>query len=155
MENGPASLAMVGAVRRGVLVVSLDGRVAGTTALCYLFCQTRNARVAQWIRAFASGAKGRRFDPCRGYQIRSQRAEGRDQKGIGTFDHAPEHLADFLTEDRKFSVLVNCDVTTVFCEVQRRVGLTVLTIAIRQLAQEVGFISAFRPRLTQIQTYGT
>jgi two-component system cell cycle response regulator DivK len=25
------------------------------------------ARVAQWIRAFASGAKGRRFDPCRGY----------------------------------------------------------------------------------------
>jgi hypothetical protein len=24
------------------------------------------ARVAQWIRAFASGAKGRRFDPCRG-----------------------------------------------------------------------------------------
>src|SRR5438477_4758681 len=26
------------------------------------------ARVAQWIRAFASGAKGRRFDPCRGYQ---------------------------------------------------------------------------------------
>src|SRR6185312_1681373 len=27
------------------------------------------ARVAQWIRAFASGAKGRRFDPCRGYQI--------------------------------------------------------------------------------------
>ena len=27
------------------------------------------ARVAQWIRAFASGAKGRRFDPCRGYQF--------------------------------------------------------------------------------------
>src|SRR5215213_8478251 len=27
------------------------------------------ARVAQWIRAFASGAKGRRFDPCRGYSI--------------------------------------------------------------------------------------
>ena len=27
------------------------------------------ARVAQWIRAFASGAKGRRFDPCRGYHI--------------------------------------------------------------------------------------
>src|SRR4029453_17100373 len=27
----------------------------------------RHARVAQWIRAFASGAKGRRFDPCRGY----------------------------------------------------------------------------------------
>src|SRR5262249_60322622 len=26
------------------------------------------ARVAQWIRAFASAAKGRRFDPCRGYQ---------------------------------------------------------------------------------------
>ncbi len=27
------------------------------------------ARVAQWIRAFASGAKGRRFDPCRGYHL--------------------------------------------------------------------------------------
>jgi hypothetical protein len=28
-----------------------------------------HARVAQWIRAFASGAKGRRFDPCRGYHF--------------------------------------------------------------------------------------
>jgi two-component system, cell cycle response regulator DivK len=28
-----------------------------------------HARVAQWIRAFASGAKGRRFDPCRGYHV--------------------------------------------------------------------------------------
>src|SRR5215217_1371048 len=25
-----------------------------------------HARVAQWIRALASGARGRRFDPCRG-----------------------------------------------------------------------------------------
>ena len=30
---------------------------------------SRHARVAQWIRAFASGAKGRRFDPCRGYHF--------------------------------------------------------------------------------------
>src|SRR6266498_1235218 len=29
------------------------------------------ARVAQWIRAFASGAKGRRFNPCRGYTFLS------------------------------------------------------------------------------------
>src|ERR1051326_7149783 len=34
---------------------------------CYRFASPQ-ARVAQWIRAFASGAKGRRFDPCRGYQ---------------------------------------------------------------------------------------
>jgi Domain of unknown function (DUF4440) len=33
------------------------------------FFPIQRARVAQWIRAFASGAKGRRFDPCRGYQI--------------------------------------------------------------------------------------
>ena len=32
------------------------------------FVAPTRARVAQWIRAFASGAKGRRFDPCRGYQ---------------------------------------------------------------------------------------
>jgi hypothetical protein len=31
------------------------------------FLAPTRARVAQWIRAFASGAKGRRFDPCRGY----------------------------------------------------------------------------------------
>src|SRR5882724_4652972 len=37
--------------------------------LCYLFLLPIFARVAQWIRAFASGAKGRRFDPCRGYQL--------------------------------------------------------------------------------------
>ena len=35
--------------------------------LMLIFAATQ-ARVAQWIRAFASGAKGRRFDPCRGYQ---------------------------------------------------------------------------------------
>ena len=33
------------------------------------FLLPRLARVAQWIRAFASGAKGRRFDPCRGYHL--------------------------------------------------------------------------------------
>ena len=31
-----------------------------------------HARVAQWIRALASGARGRRFDPCRGYQTLAQ-----------------------------------------------------------------------------------
>ena len=31
-----------------------------------IFFPSTQARVAQWIRAFASGAKGRRFDPCRG-----------------------------------------------------------------------------------------
>src|SRR5688572_30485966 len=33
------------------------------------FAAPPHARVAQWIRAFASGAKGRRFDPCRGYHF--------------------------------------------------------------------------------------
>ena len=36
-------------------------------AACDIFVFFNHARVAQWIRAFASGAKGRRFDPCRGY----------------------------------------------------------------------------------------
>src|SRR6266404_9240531 len=35
---------------------------------CAIVLSPTRARVAQWIRAFASGAKGRRFDPCRGYQ---------------------------------------------------------------------------------------
>ena len=43
--------------------------MAASARLCYLFLPTTHARVAQWIRAFASGAKGRRFDPCRGYQF--------------------------------------------------------------------------------------
>ena len=37
------------------------------------------ARVAQWIRALASGARGRRFDPCRGYQ-QPNKSEARDQE---------------------------------------------------------------------------
>src|SRR6266404_6858604 len=36
---------------------------------CAIVLSPTRARVAQWIRAFASGAKGRRFDPCRGYQL--------------------------------------------------------------------------------------
>src|SRR5436305_12093010 len=43
------------------------------------------ARVAQWIRAFASGAKGRRFDPCRGYQSSQGRPE-RVALNVFTFD---------------------------------------------------------------------
>ena len=39
---------------------------------CDIFVFFNHARVAQWIRAFASGAKGRRFDPCRGYQYFQQ-----------------------------------------------------------------------------------
>jgi two-component system cell cycle response regulator DivK len=43
---------------------------AGTRSQRYAIVLTLpRARVAQWIRAFASGAKGRRFDPCRGYQV--------------------------------------------------------------------------------------
>ena len=34
---------------------------------CGIFLPLTSARVAQWIRALASGARGRRFDPCRGY----------------------------------------------------------------------------------------
>ena len=41
---------------------------AGTTSLRYAKFLMPRARVAQWIRALASGARGRRFDPCRGYQ---------------------------------------------------------------------------------------
>ena len=45
------------------------------------FHPQQRARVAQWIRAFASGAKGRRFDPCRGYQEkRGQRLGVRGQE---------------------------------------------------------------------------
>ena len=58
------------------LSISLDGirqlsRSFGEPAPAYdIFVFFNHARVAQWIRAFASGAKGRRFDPCRGYQIK-------------------------------------------------------------------------------------
>jgi hypothetical protein len=38
-----------------------------------IFWTPTHARVAQWIRALASGARGRRFDPCRGYQLISIR----------------------------------------------------------------------------------
>jgi hypothetical protein len=144
------------------------------------------ARVAQWIRAFASGAKGRRFDPCRGYQktevrsqrseIRSQRSEVRGQrsevrsqksevrgqkseircqKSVGSLDHASEHLARFPAQGCKFIVLLARDVKTVLCKVQGGISFTVLTIAIRQLADEVGFISPLRPSLTQVQSYRT
>jgi hypothetical protein len=54
--------------RKGKLYQHLFGRLTWSVVLCYLFLTADVARVAQWIRAFASGAKGRRFDPCRGYQ---------------------------------------------------------------------------------------
>jgi hypothetical protein len=66
-------------------------------------------------------------------------------------DHASEHFADFPAERRKFIVLLPRDVTAVLSKVQRRIGFTILTVAIRQLADEVGFISTLRPGLTQVQ----
>ncbi len=45
----------------GVLAVSLNAVLS--------FPANSIARVAQWIRALASGARGRRFDPCRGYHF--------------------------------------------------------------------------------------
>jgi hypothetical protein len=54
---------------RSTKKVTKKGTEKGTFLI--LLFETRyfiQARVAQWIRAFASGAKGRRFDPCRGYQ---------------------------------------------------------------------------------------
>src|ERR1051325_11969946 len=46
----------------------LCGAIASERAAVLSF-SAQIARVAQWIRAFASGAKGRRFDPCRGYHL--------------------------------------------------------------------------------------
>ena len=96
-------------------------------------------------------------------EVRDQRSEVGDQssevrgqkKGAGTFDHAPEHFADFLGQARKFMMLRVGDVTTVFCKVQRRISFTILTVTIRQLADEVGFVSTFRPGLTEVQTHRT
>src|SRR6185503_3936206 len=74
------------------------------------------ARVAQWIRAFASGAKGRRFDPCRGYQRLAQSsnrchgsstsdelcpAAGHDPARGGLRRHAPDDEA--VADEKRLS----------------------------------------------------
>jgi hypothetical protein len=48
----------------GGLVEAADSRA---TDAVLSFLANSIARVAQWIRALASGARGRRFDPSRGY----------------------------------------------------------------------------------------
>jgi len=52
-------------------------------------------------------------------------------------------------------MLIECDLATVSGEVQRGVRLTIFTVAIGKLANEVGFISSLCPSLTQVETYGT
>jgi hypothetical protein len=53
-------------------VTTVESHFWKAVDLCAIFFRQPKARVAQWIRAFASGAKGRRFDPCRGYQPNQQ-----------------------------------------------------------------------------------
>src|SRR5713101_3562120 len=89
-------------------------------------------------------------------EVRGRRSEVRGlKKGVGCFDHAAEHLADFRTQTCKFMVLLVRDVTTVLCKVQRRIAFTILTVTVRKFANEVSLVSAFRPGLTQVQTHRT
>ena len=74
------------------------------------------------------------------------------EKGMWRLDHAAEHSADFHAEISKLIVFLAGDIKTVFCKVESGIRFAVLTITIRQLADEVCFVSALRPSLTQIQT---
>ena len=57
------------------------------------------ARVAQWIRAFASGAKGRRFDPCRGYQTLAQSSPAITMQAQAAINRTRPQQTILLVED--------------------------------------------------------
>ena len=79
---------------------------------CAIVSFPTSARVAQWIRASASGAEGRRFDPCRGYQIQSYMA----QRIVLLFDlRSPAHIeVQSLTRHQLACHLTNVDRTQAF-----------------------------------------
>src|ERR1700720_693194 len=71
--------------------------------VCYLF--QPHARVAQWIRAFASGAKGRRFDPCRGYHVlSSNRIEAPVVHTYSIFIKNPQLEAGIVDDSSAFAL---------------------------------------------------
>ena len=53
-----------------------------------------------------------------------------------------------------FCVALNHDVLAVFCKIQRRIGLAVLTVTIGQLAYKVSLIASFGPCFPQVQANG-
>src|SRR5258708_525002 len=71
MFRVPTSVGLLWIERNPTEVGTLNS-ASPHSARCTIVSSPTRARVAQWIRAFASGAKGRRFDPCRGYQLPSR-----------------------------------------------------------------------------------
>jgi hypothetical protein len=61
------------------------------------------------------------------------------------FDHAAEHSTNLLRKRSEFFVAFDRYVFAVFCKIQRRIGLAVLTVTVGQFANKVSLISSFGP----------
>src|SRR6266480_1124419 len=85
-------------------------------------------------------------------EVRGQRSEvGTNQKWTWVVEHAAEHPANVLTERSKRSVFLLRNVRAVFCEIERCISFAVFSIAVGQLAHEVGLVTSFVPGFAQIQ----
>lgn len=66
----------------------------------------------------------------------------------------PSILPTMLGQRSQFCVALNRDVLAVFCKIQRRIGLAVLTVTVGLLAYKVSLISSFGPCFPQVQANG-
>ena len=102
------------------------------------------------IRPISEGQKGKANQRSEVRSQKSCRRETRDEKSAyekrtGILNHAAEHSANLLGQRSQFCVALNGDVLAVFCKIQRRIGLAVLTVTVGQLAYKVSLISLLLP----------
>src|SRR5262245_30568944 len=76
------------------------------------------------------------------------------EKRAGVIDHRSEHLAHFGAHACESGVVVGCEITAVAGEVEGGVGLAILTVAVGQLVDEMGLVSAFRPSFAEVRADG-
>ncbi len=93
-------------------------------------------------------------DHGQGSEVRGRRSATDEERGR-VVDHGTQHPADFRTCPGERLMLRSTDVAAVLCKVQRGVRFPILAIAVRQFADEMGFVAAFSPRLSEIETHRT
>ena len=69
-------------------------------------------------------------------------------------NHGAEHFADLGGKSGQSLMFGGVDVTAVFGKIEGAVGFAVLSVAVGELADEVGRITPLRPGLAQVQTNG-
>ena len=72
------------------------------------------------------------------------------EKLLGFTNHRADHSADFGTVGHHLFVLIFLYVFTVFREVKRCLCFVVLSIAVRQFADEVRFMPSLRPGFLEV-----